>query len=229
MVTAKLLIDGKFINVLWFSYRFNQSLDTYGKPLQEPVFLGLSLTLESQHNLDLANWSTDPELTKQLELHIPPVDERTKTRKLYFYDCYLIKWKNNFSSSGTDPKTETIHISAGGVSENNSKPEYSAYWRVTYEQNIVKVTTLEDPEPKFIEYHFESIKGELIEEKDIRANQEIDLVITTENANGTTIKINLNNSRLDFIYNEKILENDILKGIKIENEETRVTLTAIKQ
>jgi hypothetical protein len=86
-----------------------------------------------------------------------------------------------------------------------------------------------DDEPKLVEYHFENKKGEVIKEKDIKINQEIELVITTENANGTTIKINLNNSRLDFKHNGEILENDILKGVKINDEETRVPLTAIKQ
>ncbi|WP_158976035.1 type VI secretion system tube protein TssD [Cellulophaga sp. L1A9] len=132
MVKAKLLIDGLDINVLKFTYRFNQQLDPYGQPHQEPVFLGITLTVESQTNLNLGSWSADPDLTKQLELHIPPVDERTKIRKLYLFDCYLTNWSNNFSSSGIDPKTETIHISAGGVKESGSTTEYSAHWRVTF-------------------------------------------------------------------------------------------------
>ncbi|PZW36963.1 hypothetical protein LX95_02912 [Mesonia algae] len=152
-----------------------------------------------------------------------------KTRKLYFYDCHLVGWKNDFSATGSNPMSETLEITCAGVEGSTSEAVYSSYWRETFKEDNVVPITREEPEPKLTEYHFENKKGEVIEEKDIKINQELELVITTENANGTTIKVNLNNSRLDFKHNGEILENDILKGVKINDEETRVPLTAIKQ
>lgn len=152
-----------------------------------------------------------------------------KTRKLYFYDCHLVNWNNYFSSTGNQPMSETLQITAAGIKDSNSTAEYSAYWRVTFEQNNVETTTIEEAEPRLIEYHFENKKGEVIEEKNIKPNQEIELVIITEDAQNTKMKIDLNNSRLNFIHNGEIVENDILRGVKIYDEETRVPLTAIKQ
>lgn len=40
MVKAKLIIDGKEINVLWFTFGFNQGADISGRPSQRPVFVG---------------------------------------------------------------------------------------------------------------------------------------------------------------------------------------------
>ena len=228
-VKAKLIIDDKEINILWFTFGFNQGADISGRPSQRPVFVGLKLIIETRKDLNLADWSFAPNQKKQIELHIYPIIMGGKTRKLYFYDCHLVGWKNDFSSIGSNPMSETLEITCAGVEDSTSSAVYSAYWRETFKEDNVEATTLKEIEPKLVEYHFENKKGVVIEEKDIKANQEIELVITTENANGTTIKVNLNNSRLDFKHNGEILENDILKGVKINDEETRVSLTAIKQ
>mgnify|MGYP000748923413 CR=1 FL=1 len=66
-----------------------------------------------------------------------------KTRKLYFYDCHLINWQNDFSATGNEPMSETLHISAAGVKDSNSTAEYSAYWRETFPENEVEPTTIQ--------------------------------------------------------------------------------------
>lgn len=228
-VKAKLIIDDMEVNILWFTFGFNQGADISGRPSQRPRFVGLKLIIETRKDLNLAEWSFSPNEKKQIELHIYPIIMGGKTRKLYFYDCHLVSWKNDFTATGSNPMSETLDITCAGVDDSTSAGVYSAYWRETFKKDNVEATILEEIEPKLVEYHFENKNGEVIEEKDIKGNQEIELVITTENANGTTIKVNLNNSRLDFKHNGEILENDILKGVKINDEETRVPLTAIKQ
>ncbi len=143
-VKAKLIIDEKEINVLLFSFGFNQGTDTNGKPTIKPVFVGLKLIIETRKDLNLADWSFAPNQTKQLELHIYPVILGGKTRKLYFYDCHLLHWENHFASSGNRPMGETLHISAAGVKDSNSTAEYSAYWRTTYPQQTVEPTTIQE-------------------------------------------------------------------------------------
>ncbi len=135
-VKAKIIIDEKEINVLSFSFGFNQGADTNGRPFQKPVFVGLELMIETRKDLNLADWAFASNQTKQLELHIYPVIMGKKTRKLYFYDCHLLHWGNHFSSTGNEPMSETLNISAAGVKDSNSTAEYSAYWRETFADNM---------------------------------------------------------------------------------------------
>ncbi|GAA0871116.1 hypothetical protein GCM10009117_02610 [Gangjinia marincola] len=134
MVKAKLLIDTKEVNVLWYKVGFNQTTDRTGRPSQQPIFKGLQVVIESQKDIDLADWSFAADQTKQLELHIYPVLMGGKTRKIYFYDCHLVDWKTHFSASGSKkPMSESLQISAGGLKDSNSMVEYSNYWRETYQ------------------------------------------------------------------------------------------------
>ena len=96
-------------------------------------------------------------------------------------------------------------------------------------QTAVEPTFIEDREPNFIGYHFENEENQKIAQEKISPNQKVTLVIKTQQAEGKSIQINLNDSRLDFIHNNKVLENDILKGIKVTGAETRVALTTIKE
>ncbi len=144
-VKAKIIIDEKEINVLSFSFGFNQGADTNGRPFQKPVFVGLELMIETRKDLNLADWAFASNQTKQLELHIYPVIMGRKTRKLYFYDYHLLHWGNHFSSTGNEPMSETLNISAAGVKDSNSTAEYSAYWRTTF-KNTVAPTVIDREE-----------------------------------------------------------------------------------
>ncbi len=146
-VKAKLILDDKEINVLWFKFGFNQDADITGRPSQKPTFLGLQLVFETRKDLNLADWSFDPNQTKQLELHIYPVILGGKTRKLYFYDSHLIHWNNNFSSTGNQPMSETLHIACAGMEDSTSQAVYSSYWRKTFKQDHITPTVIESPTP----------------------------------------------------------------------------------
>ncbi len=56
-VKAKLIIDEKEINVLWFTFGFNQGADATRRPSQKSVFAGLKLIIETRKDLNLADWS----------------------------------------------------------------------------------------------------------------------------------------------------------------------------
>ncbi len=144
---AKLIIDEREINVLWFTFSFNQKADINGRPFQKPIFVGLQLTIETRKDLNLADWSFAPNQKKQLELHIYPVILGGKTRKIHFYDCHLVNWKNTFSANGSQPMSETLHITSAGIEDSNSATEYSAHWRKTFAESNVAPTIIEKPTP----------------------------------------------------------------------------------
>ena len=226
----ELIIDEHSLNVLHYSLTFHQGADATGRPSQKPVFKGITLTFESQKGVNLMLWMISSGLTKTIKLKITPRDGG-RSRIITFYDAHLLGWLTNFDANGTEPLSETLQISAGGIKDSISNAEYTASWRVTYdeaESNAV-ATVIEEEEPKFLEYVFEDESGNEISQESIKPEQKITLVIQTEYAEGKKIKINLNDDALDFKYNNKVLENDTLKGINITGKETRIELIAIEQ
>ena len=116
----------------------------------------MRVAIETQKTLNLARWAFAPNQTKQIELHIYPVLMGGRTRKIKLYDCHLLKWNNQFRAEGTQPMHEILHISAGGVKDNNSRTEYSAPWRKTFDVEYVEPTKpTEDKEGFVIDSYFE--------------------------------------------------------------------------
>ncbi|AUC74921.1 type VI secretion system tube protein TssD [Olleya sp. Bg11-27] len=229
-IKIKLLIDEKEISVLRFSFGFNQSTDISNKPSQKPVFNGLKLTIKTEKDLNLAEWSFASNQTKQLELHIYPIILGAKTRKLYLYDCHLIGWKNDFSATGTHPLRETLIITCAGIKDSNSTEEYSAYWRETFTNDSVTPTAMDNETlPNLINYHFEDEEENEIRKKDIRIDDVFYLVIHSENAIGESVTINLDDNFKDYEYNNNRIINDVLKDVIISDDICKLKLKAIKQ
>ncbi|MDO6761526.1 type VI secretion system tube protein TssD [Tamlana sp. 2_MG-2023] len=228
-VHAKLIIDRKEVNILWFNFGFNQQADRSGRPSQKPVFIGLSLKIETRKDLELADWSFAPNQPKQIEIHIYPIILGGKTRKLYFYDCHLVNWKNAFSSSGSEPMAETLEITSAGVEASSSEGVYSATWRETFLRPEVEPTLLnntEEPIPKIIDFYTTNKQGNRVQKYNI--GDIINVIIKSENKIGDIIKINLKDKIKDFKYQGVLLENDSM-DYKIESNDETIELEVVKQ
>ncbi|WP_346881593.1 type VI secretion system tube protein TssD [uncultured Algibacter sp.] len=226
-IQAKLLIDDIEVNVLRFHLEFNQQSDINGRPLTKPVFNGLSIIIETRKDLDFTDWATAPNQTKQLELHITPRVLGSKTRKLYFYDCHLLHWKNNFRALGKQPMSEKLSISCGGVKDSQFGAEYSAHWRVTYPSNNVVATTINRNEKKITKYYLTNTDGDKID--DYKKDDIIIVNIETKNRIGDSVTINLNDAEYDFEYNGNSILNDTLKDIPIDNDLEQIELKVVEQ
>lgn len=224
---AKIIIDDIEVNVLRFNFRFKQGANENGHPCEIPTFRGLEVLIESRSDLNLAEWSFAPDMAKQVELHIYPVNLDGRTRRLYFFDSHLIGWKHNFSSTGTLPLTEQLTITAAGVKDSTTEEEYSMYWRTTYPDKGATSTTI-DEGPDILSYHIENLEGEIIEKKEIDIDEEIILVVESEHAVGEIFQIDLDSSRLDFEHNGVALDDDILE-FKITKDIEEIHLKAIAQ
>ncbi len=226
MVKAILIIDGKEVNVRWFTIKFNQGANPNGRPSQIPVFVGFKLIIETRKDLNLAEWSFSSRQAKQIILHIKPVIIGGKTRKIFFYDCHLVNWKTNFSSTGSDPMTETLEITCAGVEDSNSFGVYSASWRVTYPAIEVEATTLEENNKEITRYYLTNPEGERI----VDYNEDDIIIVNTETQNriGDVLTINLDDPEYDFEYNGILLINDSLE-IVIQNNLELTELKVVEQ
>ena len=170
MVKAILIIDGKEVNVRWFTINFNQGANPNGRPSQKPIFVGFKLIIETRKDLNLTEWSFSSRQTKQIVLHLNSVIVGGKTRKIFFYDCHLVNWKTNFSSTGSDPMTETLEITCAGVEDSNSFGVYSASWRETFPDLEVEPTVIDQEEeriPKIIDFYTTNKQGGRIQKYNI--------------------------------------------------------------
>jgi len=106
---------------------------------------------------------------------------------------------------------------------------FEKYWKVSDLSNTAVPTVIneDEEEPNFISHHFENMQGVIIEQEEI--DDKINLIIESINGNGRSITINLDDELLDYEYNGKRLENDILKNITVTGDFTTVELKAIKQ
>ena len=226
-VKAKIIIDDEEINALWFSFGYQRHADVNGRPTTKGVFLGLRVAIESRRTLNLAYWAFAPNLTKEIELHISSRFGEGRTRKLKLYDCHLLRWDNRFTANGSQPMHEILHISAGGVKDNNSAVEYSASWRKTFDMDDVEPTTLDQEEPEVIDCYYTDLEGN--EDVELEIGNEVYLVLKTENMIGEARDIDLNNPKKDFEYNGEILEDDTIKDFNITSDLQKIKLKIIAQ
>ncbi len=225
---AILIVDEKEVNVLNYNIDFNQASDVTGRPYQKPVFKGLKLKIETRKDLNFAEWSFAPNQTKQLELHIRPNILGGRTRKIYFYDAHLVFWQNNFSSTGNQPMSETLEIKAAGIEESTSSSVYSAYWRTTFPQKESEPTTIsENNEKEVTSYYLTDLEGNELDEYEV--GDKIILHIETKNRIGDKITIHLEDKTHDFMYKEKVLEDDKLKNYAINEDLEKIELEVISQ
>jgi len=225
MVKAKLIIEGKEINVLWFTFGFNQNADHNGRPNQNPVFINLNVIIESQRDVNLADWSFAPDQTRQLELHISPVILGEKTRKIYLYDSHLINWKNHFSATSSYPMAETLEVSAAGIETSFSDAIYSASWRKTFKSNNVIPKKRKNTEEEVIDCYLTDLENN--ESPHLEIGDEVYLVVKTKNMIGQSKDIDVSNFDLTFEYKNKILENNMVEAFSISSNIHKVKLKII--
>ena len=145
MIIVKAIIDGKVINVLKFSYEFNQASDVSGRPSQQPLFGGISLTVEARKDIKFIEWMIARNLTKQIIIEIHPAILGGRIRRIKLFDAHLTYWKTNFSATNEKPLSETLIITAGGFEDSFSEGVFSTTWRETFPGgNEVAATSIEE-------------------------------------------------------------------------------------
>jgi hypothetical protein len=83
------------------------------------------------------------------------------------------------------------------------------------------------PEPLLLESYFENSEGKTIFKP--KKNESIFLVIKTQNMTGKKINIDLSDDEIDYEYNGKHLENDLLEEIDITADTLKLSLKTLKQ
>ena len=219
---AQLYINDRVINVLACRLNFNQNKDITGKPVGRVDGGQFALTIETDRNTDLLHQMMGAETMVDGYLRFYKRDGMSKLVDYEFWDCYVANYKVRFSAINSDPMTTQLLFSPGVLRINGvvlKKP-----WHVTDIDVVEAEPTPEPPfngDPRLLGMYYTDMEGnkitELYEDKLI-------LVLESRSCVGKTVTVDLANDYFDFSYRGKHLEDDILKNVKINSDEHKVTL-----
>ena len=107
-----LKVAGKNYNVLAVNYSLFQDTDATGRPSTITRGGKIDVTVEATGETDLFEWMTNSFERKDGSVIFYKRDSEATLKELKFTEGYLVKHKENFTSVGKNPLTETFTISA---------------------------------------------------------------------------------------------------------------------
>ncbi|MBE7661282.1 type VI secretion system tube protein TssD [Tenacibaculum finnmarkense] len=239
MTLAKLFILGQEIELLWTDMHYFREIRMNGKPCTDIISGLITLCFATGKDTDrILRW-----MTKENEDNTWNEADKMEDGKICFYengldypptktysfrDTHLIYFKEIFNAEGEEPMQTIITISPA---IQNYGADFVKRWNVSWippSEQMPYQTKEIGNDPKILDYHIEDINGNIIQKDEIEIDEEIKLVVETENAIGEIFEIDLDSIRLDFEHNGQILKNDIFE-FKVTNEIEQVHLKAIEQ
>jgi len=112
---ARFEVGGKKYNVLNVNYSLAQETDPTGRPSSQTRGGKIEVTVESSGDTDIFEWMTNSFEKKDGKVIFVKRDSDATLKELQFKDGYVVKYKENFDSTGTNPLTETFIISAKSI------------------------------------------------------------------------------------------------------------------
>ncbi|WP_130736770.1 type VI secretion system tube protein TssD [Flavobacterium sp. J27] len=109
---SKLKVGGKELNILKVSYDLYQEIDASGRPSSVTRGGTINLSVESTGDSFFFEWMTNNFERKDGSVQYVKRDTDAKLKELNFKEGYLIKYKEEFDATGTNPLVETFTISA---------------------------------------------------------------------------------------------------------------------
>ncbi|AEW85588.1 phage tail protein [Flavobacterium columnare] len=109
---AKLAVAGKEYTVLNVNYGLFQETDATGRPSTVTRGGKIELTIEGTADTSFFEWMTNSFERKDGSVKFFKRDSEAVLKELKFSEGYLVKFRENFDSTGVNPLTETFTISA---------------------------------------------------------------------------------------------------------------------
>lgn len=109
---AKFKVDGREYDVLDCTYDAAQEVDATGRPSSVNRAGRVKLTVQGDGTTALFEWMCNNFERKNGSVQFVKRDSDATLKELKFTEGYLVKYQENFDSTGTNPLTETFTISA---------------------------------------------------------------------------------------------------------------------
>ena len=222
---AKLFVDGEFYNLKEFDYGFINGSNANGFSSGKTRQTGLNCVIEAIRQPYFEEWAMEDYMKKYVEVHITEgVSSMGRTRILKFHDTFLLELHTRFNALSGEPMSFELKMKSGAIEASWSTAKHIEAWG-----NIPKETeptVIENNEPQVLETYYTDLEGNPIEPK---TGQEVYLILNTKDAVGETIDIDLGDSKRDFIYNDQVLDDDMLMDFKINTDSQKIKLRVIEQ
>ncbi len=228
---AELHIDGYIFPLKKFRWGFSQGTNYDGNPSNKIRQKMLYLSLDMIRDELFEAWAYANFMKKDFEIHIiPTILGSGRTRIIRCFEAFLVEFETDYHHQSKEQTTYHCKITCGRYETNTSTAVFRENWaREPLAVNTSTYTEQEDYEYNFTEYYFEDINGTKVEQNTIKYEQEVYLVILSQNAEGKTITLDLDDNRLDYEYQGKMLKNDILSNLRISTDTMKIKLKAKKQ
>ncbi|AXT55670.1 phage tail protein [Aquimarina sp. AD1] len=118
---AKLKVGGNEYNVLNCSYALSQETDATGRPSSVTRGGMITIEVESTSDTSLSDWMFNNFEMRSGSIVFLKRDTEATSKELNFTDAYAVKYRENFDSTGKNPMTETINISARQIGIGNGE------------------------------------------------------------------------------------------------------------
>ena len=235
MVSAKLFVLKQERELLWIDTDYSRDTNyTNGKPSGEVNggLLKLSFAAEIGDDIFL-RWMTKESQDKSGEEKDKMEDGKIlfyergfdfpATRTYIFKDAFLISYKEYFSSMNGMQVMLTISPAI---------QDYGAYflkrWNVSHVDTVAENNKPEEKtEPQVIKCFYTDLEGN--KQAEPKTGEYVYVILETRNAVGNTIDVDLSDHTKDFIYNDEIIENDIIKDYKVSKNVEKIKVKVIAQ
>ena len=111
---------GKKRNVLSVEYAMLQETDKTGRPSSVTRGGKIIITVEGTGETDLFEWMTNSFERKDGSIVFKKRDSDATLKELKFKEAYIVKYTENFDSTGENPLTESFVLSAKEIELGNA-------------------------------------------------------------------------------------------------------------
>ena len=118
--TSKFKVAGKERNILSVEYAMLQETDPTGRPSSVTRGGKIHLTVEGTGETDLFEWMTNSFERKDGSIVFKKRDSDATLKELKFKEAYIVKYTENFDSTGENPLTESFVLSAKEIELGNA-------------------------------------------------------------------------------------------------------------
>jgi len=118
---AKLKVGGNEYNVLNCSYELHQETDATGRPSSITRGGQIRITTESTSDTAFSDWMFNNFERKDGSIVFLKRDTDATSKELNFTEAYMVRYRENFDSTGDNPMSESFTISAKSIGIGNGE------------------------------------------------------------------------------------------------------------
>lgn len=227
---AKLFINGRVMNVLDTNIQFYQQVNPSNfKPAALPMGGVFNLTVEADGATDLLALALSPDTMCEGHIRFYKRDGMSKLMDYEFYDTHVVSYQRNFNGYYGKVTTDQFVFSPGILRIGDAVYEKS--WKISdlsvKDEVVVPPAPQEEKTPQMTETYYEDIDGNRLTNTDLKIGDEVSFVLKTMDGIGKTVTIDFADNNKDFEYKGKVLNGDLLEGVKITSNTQKFKLKVV--